>query len=417
MPWSYRRSAKIGPIRVNFSKSGISYSIGSKAFRYGKTAKGRSYVSSSPLPGLRYQRTISKPKSRTTGPWGMQTLTQQSPTPPTPPRMSQGRLALLISGGVLGLLGLLGLLGAASNGDATVTPITAPITVSAIAQTIPVPTARLATVVSATPTATAVRTPTPLASTAAAQSVTITAAGSVNLRSSPDTEAIVLTQVAPGSEATVIDADVPSDLDDSHWVHVTYAGIEGYIRSDLVSDPHGVTAQVFAATSTATMVPTPDMTTATRPVTTSVTPANSPTPPVIEPSPTATIGVASYATPVSAPVYAYSTPRPTATNGSSVSIAGSFNATSTAIERQYDATATAIERTFTNTINGIDATSTAESRQFTATMTAIAREYSAPSGSPGAPASGYGYSRPATGFYTDSQGRVRPITGSSGRHK
>jgi hypothetical protein len=64
MPWSYRRSKKLGPIRVNLSKSGIGYSVGNKYLRTGKTAKGRSYTSSSPLRGLRYQQTNQAPASR-----------------------------------------------------------------------------------------------------------------------------------------------------------------------------------------------------------------------------------------------------------------------------------------------------------------------------------------------------------------
>lgn len=59
MPWSYRRSRKVGPFRINFSKGGIGYSMGNKYLRYGKTAKGRSYISSAPVTGLRYQQTLS----------------------------------------------------------------------------------------------------------------------------------------------------------------------------------------------------------------------------------------------------------------------------------------------------------------------------------------------------------------------
>lgn len=40
MGWRYRKSAKAGPFRLNFSKSGIGYSVGSKRYRVTKTAKG-----------------------------------------------------------------------------------------------------------------------------------------------------------------------------------------------------------------------------------------------------------------------------------------------------------------------------------------------------------------------------------------
>lgn len=40
MGWRYRKSVKAGPFRLNFSKSGIGYSVGSKRYRVTKTAKG-----------------------------------------------------------------------------------------------------------------------------------------------------------------------------------------------------------------------------------------------------------------------------------------------------------------------------------------------------------------------------------------
>lgn len=40
MGWRYRKSAKAGPLCLNFSKSGIGYSVGSKHYRVTKTAKG-----------------------------------------------------------------------------------------------------------------------------------------------------------------------------------------------------------------------------------------------------------------------------------------------------------------------------------------------------------------------------------------
>jgi hypothetical protein len=50
MGWNFRRSAKFGPIKINFSKSGIGYSIGGRNFRVGRDAKGRTYTSTS-IPG------------------------------------------------------------------------------------------------------------------------------------------------------------------------------------------------------------------------------------------------------------------------------------------------------------------------------------------------------------------------------
>jgi hypothetical protein len=47
MAWRFRKSLKLGPIRLNFSKSGVGYSIGGRGFRVGQDAKGRSYTAAS----------------------------------------------------------------------------------------------------------------------------------------------------------------------------------------------------------------------------------------------------------------------------------------------------------------------------------------------------------------------------------
>lgn len=40
MGWRYRKSLNLGPLRINFSKSGVGYSFGGKGCRVTKTAKG-----------------------------------------------------------------------------------------------------------------------------------------------------------------------------------------------------------------------------------------------------------------------------------------------------------------------------------------------------------------------------------------
>ena len=50
MAWNFRRSVKFGPVRLNFSKSGIGTSVGVRGFRVGRDAKGRTYTASS-IPG------------------------------------------------------------------------------------------------------------------------------------------------------------------------------------------------------------------------------------------------------------------------------------------------------------------------------------------------------------------------------
>ena len=65
MGWSFRRSITIGPFRINFSKSGISYSFGLAGFRTGVNSKGRRYSSMSvPGTGLRYNKSHSTKKKK-----------------------------------------------------------------------------------------------------------------------------------------------------------------------------------------------------------------------------------------------------------------------------------------------------------------------------------------------------------------
>lgn len=50
MGFTYRKSASIGPFRVNISRRGVGYSIGGRGFRTGVNASGRRYSTFS-LPG------------------------------------------------------------------------------------------------------------------------------------------------------------------------------------------------------------------------------------------------------------------------------------------------------------------------------------------------------------------------------
>ncbi len=55
MGYRFRKSVNFGIFRVNFSKSGIGYSVGGKGFRYTKTATGRTRATiSAPGTGLSY---------------------------------------------------------------------------------------------------------------------------------------------------------------------------------------------------------------------------------------------------------------------------------------------------------------------------------------------------------------------------
>jgi hypothetical protein len=59
MGWTYRKSLRLGPLRINLSNSGVGYSIGAAGLRAGISSTGRKYGSLSiPGTGLRYTRSL-----------------------------------------------------------------------------------------------------------------------------------------------------------------------------------------------------------------------------------------------------------------------------------------------------------------------------------------------------------------------
>ena len=63
----YRKSAKIGPLRINLSKSGVGYSVGTKGFRYTKKANGGTRTTTSiPGTGISYVKDSKKTKRGST---------------------------------------------------------------------------------------------------------------------------------------------------------------------------------------------------------------------------------------------------------------------------------------------------------------------------------------------------------------
>jgi len=100
MGWGFRRSLKLGLLRLNLSKSGVGYSVGVRGFRVGKDAKGRSYTAASiPGTGL-YNRTYANRSSATP-----ETATSGAGVPPQE-RGGNGRAVVLafLAGGVLTLI-------------------------------------------------------------------------------------------------------------------------------------------------------------------------------------------------------------------------------------------------------------------------------------------------------------------------
>ena|SRR5579863_8488639 len=123
MGWGFRRSLKLGPLKLNFSKSGIGYSVGVRGFRVGKDAKGRSYTSASiPGTGL-YSRTYSGSALRPASPGAM----TQEPVGTERRGGGNGRAVLLafLAGGALALI-LVGLF----SSRPTPSPAPAPAAVS-----------------------------------------------------------------------------------------------------------------------------------------------------------------------------------------------------------------------------------------------------------------------------------------------
>ena len=57
----FRKSINIGPLRINFSKSGIGFSLGGKGFRVSRSAKGKNTATVSlPGTGLSYVQDLDK---------------------------------------------------------------------------------------------------------------------------------------------------------------------------------------------------------------------------------------------------------------------------------------------------------------------------------------------------------------------
>lgn len=84
MGFRFRKSVKVGPMRVNFSKSGVGYSVGSKGFRVTKKANGGMRTTASiPGTGISYVKDYSAKTS------GKASYSAPNPTSrPTPTNVS-----------------------------------------------------------------------------------------------------------------------------------------------------------------------------------------------------------------------------------------------------------------------------------------------------------------------------------------
>jgi hypothetical protein len=131
MGWGLRRSLKLGPLKLNFSKSGVGYSMGVRGFRVGKDAKGRSYTAASiPGTGL-YSRTYAGKGTATGG--------DAAPASGVPSQQRAGNgpalVVAFIAGGVLVLF-----LTALFSSHSVTPPVVPPVAVSVpVAPPQPVP--------------------------------------------------------------------------------------------------------------------------------------------------------------------------------------------------------------------------------------------------------------------------------------
>lgn len=100
----FRKSVKMGPVRVNFSKSGVGYSIGGKGFRATKKAGG-GYRTTASIPGtgISYVKDYSEKKNTTST--GGDTMPKKSSGGKKPGKgklIAGGLAALCVVGAIAG---------------------------------------------------------------------------------------------------------------------------------------------------------------------------------------------------------------------------------------------------------------------------------------------------------------------------
>lgn len=85
----FRKSVKMGPVRVNFSKSGVGYSVGGKGFRVTKRADGKVQTTASiPGTGISYVETLgSSKKASAAAPAAAATKASVQSTPASDPNI------------------------------------------------------------------------------------------------------------------------------------------------------------------------------------------------------------------------------------------------------------------------------------------------------------------------------------------
>ncbi|GLX92147.1 DUF4236 domain-containing protein [Herbidospora galbida] len=60
MSWGFRKTIKIGPFRINFSRGGVGHSVGKGGVRYTKRADGGKQVSVDLPGGFSWRRSLRR---------------------------------------------------------------------------------------------------------------------------------------------------------------------------------------------------------------------------------------------------------------------------------------------------------------------------------------------------------------------
>jgi len=103
MGWGFRRSINLGPLRLNLSKSGVGYSVGTRGFRVGRDARGRKYRAMSiPHAGIYRRDYFPNAKTSASPPSFAANSPVSQPTAKTKQNPSAGiRWTLYVMSGVL----------------------------------------------------------------------------------------------------------------------------------------------------------------------------------------------------------------------------------------------------------------------------------------------------------------------------
>ena len=110
----FRKSVKLGPFRINFSKSGVGWSVGNRYARYTRKANGGARVTTTlPGTGISHVEELGRTQSSAPRPSAVpaQTSTPQEPEAPRwkepPPEQSRRRTVVAVIAGAVVVVAIL----------------------------------------------------------------------------------------------------------------------------------------------------------------------------------------------------------------------------------------------------------------------------------------------------------------------